>query len=182
MSKAEKAHFGWPMMQSFFMRTTKTLTSLCGCTITKTCPYYFDPLKPYIYIVKLGFTGVYIIFLISPQNIDWGYLLELPHGGSSNEYPQSVEAVRRLWYSLGLPQRGVSYEYPQSMFWAEVWKISKFLSENFHFLMVKFSVYLNRRVFVMHSDLCLCRVHVIRYVYSLCGSNKILFKRAGYTW
>ena len=28
-------------------------------------------------------------------------------------------------------------------------KISEFLSENFHFLLVKFSVYLNRLVFVM---------------------------------
>ena len=28
-------------------------------------------------------------------------------------------------------------------------KMSEFLSENFHFLVVKFSVYLNRRVFVM---------------------------------
>ena len=35
------------------------------------------------------------------------------------------------------------------MFWAEIWKISEFLSEIFHFLVVKFSVYLNRRVFVM---------------------------------
>ena len=33
--------------------------------ITKTCLYNFDPLKPHFYIVKLGFTGVYIIFLIS---------------------------------------------------------------------------------------------------------------------
>ena len=32
--------------------------------ITKTCLYYFDPLKPHFYIVKLGFTGVYIICLI----------------------------------------------------------------------------------------------------------------------
>ena len=32
--------------------------------ITKTCLYNFDPLKPHFYIVKLGFTGVYIIFLI----------------------------------------------------------------------------------------------------------------------
>ena len=31
--------------------------------ITKTCLYTFDPLKkPHFYIVKLGFTGVYIIF------------------------------------------------------------------------------------------------------------------------
>ena len=35
------------------------------------------------------------------------------------------------------------------MFWAEIWKISEFLSENFQFLEVKFSIYLNRRVFVM---------------------------------
>ena len=35
--------------------------------ITKTCLHNFDPLKPHFYIVKLGFTGVYIIFLISAQ-------------------------------------------------------------------------------------------------------------------
>ena len=80
--------------------------------ITKTHLYNFDPLKPHFYIAKLGFTGVYIIFLISAQNIDC--------------------------------------EYPQSMFWAEIWKISEFLSENFQvFFKVKFSIYLNRRVFVM---------------------------------
>ena len=56
-----------------------------------------DPLKPHFYIVKLGFIGVYIIFLISAQNIDCGYSLEPPRRGGSNEYPQS-------------------------MFWAEIWK------------------------------------------------------------
>ena len=35
--------------------------------ITKTRLYKFDPLKSHFYIVKLGFTGVYIIFLISAQ-------------------------------------------------------------------------------------------------------------------
>ena len=35
--------------------------------ITKTRLYNFDPLKPHFYIVKLGFTGVYIMFLISAQ-------------------------------------------------------------------------------------------------------------------
>ena len=35
--------------------------------ITKTCLYKVDPLKPQFYIVKLGFTGVYIIGLISAQ-------------------------------------------------------------------------------------------------------------------
>ena len=58
--------------------------------ITKTCLYNIDPLKPHFYIVKLGFTGVYIIFLISAQNIDCGYSLEPPRRGGSNEYPQSM--------------------------------------------------------------------------------------------
>ena len=83
------------------------------------------PLKPHFYIVKLGFTGVYIIiFLFLLKNIDCGYSLEPPGRGGSNGYPQSV-------------------------FWAEICKISDFLSENFQFWVVKFSIYLNRRVFVM---------------------------------
>ena len=68
-----------------------------GLPITKTCLYNFDPLEPHFYIEKLGFTGVYIIFLIFAQNID-------------------------CWYSLEPPHRGGSNEYPQSMFWAEIWK------------------------------------------------------------
>ena len=35
--------------------------------IKRTNLYNFDPLKPHFYIVKLGFTGVYIIFLILPK-------------------------------------------------------------------------------------------------------------------
>ena len=92
--------------------------------IPKTCLYNIVPLKPHFYIVKLGFTGVCIISLISVQKIDCGYSLEPPRRGGSNEYPQS-------------------------MFWAEIWKISDFLSEIFMFLEVKYSIYLNRRVFVM---------------------------------
>ena len=38
--------------------------------ITKTYLYNFDPLKPHFYIVKLGFAGVNIIFLISAQNME----------------------------------------------------------------------------------------------------------------
>ena len=30
--------------------------------ITKTYLYNFDPLKPHFYIVKLGFTSIYIMF------------------------------------------------------------------------------------------------------------------------
>ena len=94
-------------------------------SITKTCLYNFYPLKPHFYIVKLGFTRVYIIFLVSAQNIDCGYSLEPPRRGGSNEYPQS-------------------------MFWAEIWKISDFFYlKFFSFLEMKFSIYLNRRVFLM---------------------------------
>ena len=38
-----------------------------GYAITKTHLYNFDPRKPHFYVVKLGFTGVYIIVLISAQ-------------------------------------------------------------------------------------------------------------------
>ena len=38
-----------------------------------------DTLTPHFYIVKLWFTGVYIIFLFLLQNIDCGYLLKPSH-------------------------------------------------------------------------------------------------------
>ena len=56
--------------------------------IMKTHLYNFDPLKPYFYIVNLGFTGVYIIFLILLNNIDCAFLSEPPHRDGSNEYQQ----------------------------------------------------------------------------------------------
>ena len=68
---------------------TGTCHNMVGL-ITKTYLYNFDPLKPHFYIVKLGFTGVYISFFISSQNIDCGYSLEPPRQGGSNEYPQSM--------------------------------------------------------------------------------------------
>ena len=77
-------------------RKTSTQTNIAEasvssfCVITKTRLYNVDPLKPHFYIVKLGFTGVYIIFLISAQNTDYGYSLEPPRRGGSNEYPQSI--------------------------------------------------------------------------------------------
>ena len=74
-------------MQRFFMRTMKTDQT---AHIKKTYLYNVDPLKPHFYIVKLGFTGVYIIALISARNIDCEYSLEPPRRGGSNEYPQSM--------------------------------------------------------------------------------------------
>ena len=85
------------------------LLLLCMLDHHENAPLYnFDPLKLHFYIVELGFTGVFIIFLISAPK-------------------------HRLWYSLEPPRRGGSNEYPQSMFWAEIWEISIFFSENFLF-------------------------------------------------
>ena len=107
--------------------------------VTKTRLYNFDPLNPHIYIVKLGFTGVYIIFPFLLKNIDCGYSLELPRWGSSNKYPQS-------------------------MFWAEIWKMLEFfIWFLFSFWRWKFSIYLNRRVFVMQMICCEILVNNQRY-------------------
>ena len=78
------------MHKALILRTYPLEYNVLFSTITKTYLYNFDPLKPHFYIVKLGFTGVYIIFLISAQNIDCGYSLEPPRRGGSNEYPQSM--------------------------------------------------------------------------------------------
>ena len=61
--------------------------------IMKTRLYNFDPFKPHFYIVKLRFTGVYIIFLISAQKHK---LLEPARRGGSNEYHNLWFAPRRL--------------------------------------------------------------------------------------
>ena len=63
---------------------------VCKKYITKTRLYNFDPFKPHFYIVKLGYTGVYIIFLISAQKHRLGYSLEPPRRGGSNVYPRSM--------------------------------------------------------------------------------------------
>ena len=90
--------------------------------IMKTCLYNFDPLKPLFYIVKLGFTGVYIIFLISAQKHRVRVLVR-------------TEAVLTNTHNLCFEQKYEKYQI--------------FLSENFQFLEVKFSTYLNRHVFVI---------------------------------
>ena len=44
--------------------------------ITQTCPCNVDPLTPHFYMVKMGFTGVNIIFYFLLENIECGYSLE----------------------------------------------------------------------------------------------------------
>ena len=48
------------------------------CSIRITFPCDLLPRAPHFYIVKLGFTGVYIIFLFLLKNIYCGYSLEPP--------------------------------------------------------------------------------------------------------
>ena len=47
--------------------------------IRKTSMKCIYPCKPHFYIEKLGFAGVYLIFLFLIQNIHCGYSLEPPH-------------------------------------------------------------------------------------------------------
>ena len=90
--------------------------------ITKTCLYNFDLLTPHFYIVKLRFTRVYIIFLISAQK-------------------------HSLWV---LVRTAVAVLTSTTIYvLSRIIKISDFLSETFHSLVVEFSVYLNRYVLVM---------------------------------
>ena len=46
--------------------------------------------KPHFFILKMGFTGVHIIFLIYAKKHRRGYSLEPPRRGGSNEYPESM--------------------------------------------------------------------------------------------
>ena len=66
------------------------MPTIVGISITKTYLCNFDPLKPHFHIVKLGFTGVYIIFLISAQKYRLRVLVRTASRGGSNEYPQSM--------------------------------------------------------------------------------------------
>ena len=95
------------------------------CYITKIRLYNFDPLQPHFYIVKLGFTGVYIIFLISAQK-------------------------HRLWVLVRTASARRFYRVPTIYVLSRNMKnIRFFYLKIFLFLVVKFSIYLNRCVFVM---------------------------------
>ena len=102
-----------PEIDTFAIDLYETVYTVCYSTfefcITKTCLYNFDPLKSHFYIVKLGFTGVYICFLISAQNVDYGYSLE-----------PFAKAVLTSTHNLCFKQKYKN-------------KNQSFLSQNFHF-------------------------------------------------
>ena len=87
--------------------------------------YNSDPLEPHFYIVKLGFTGVYIIFLTSA----------LKH---------------RLWVLVRTASPRRFYRVPTIYILSRSKKnITIFHLNIFVFSAVKFTMYLYRRVFVM---------------------------------
>ena len=92
--------------------------------ITKTCLYNYDPLKPHFYIVKLGFTGVYIIFPISSQN-------------------------HRLWVFVSTASARRSNEYPQSIFEQKYEKCQSFFIWKNQFLELKIAIYFNTGVYII---------------------------------
>ena len=116
------------------LRMSKAQTCLCSLIntflfITKICLYNADPLKPHFYIVKLGFTGVYIIFLLLLKNIDCGYSLEPPRCLG--------KAVLTSTHNLCFEQKYKKYQN----FYLKTFR--------FFFFVLKFSIHLNRHGFVM---------------------------------
>ena len=80
--------------------------------------------------------GYTLFFLSLLKNIDCGYSLEPPWRGGSNKHLQCISRNMK--------------------------NIRTFLSENFPFLVVKFSIYLNRRVFIMCPCTSLTNLRTVR--------------------
>ena len=99
-----------------------------------TCLYDLDALKPHFYIINVGFTGGGgggegdIIFHISAQNIDCRYSFEPPHRGGSD--------LTSTHYVLSRNMGNIRFFYLKI----------------FLFWVVKFSIYLNRRVLELIWD------------------------------
>ena len=106
----------------------------CVLCISKTYLYNFDPLKSHLYIVKLGFTGVYILFLISAQKHK---LWVLVRTASARRF-QRVPTI----YVLSRNMKNIRFF---------IWKFSLYFN----------ILYLNRRVFVMWSQRA--RYYKLRY-------------------
>ena len=106
-SYCAKAQADFVFMANYDVRGHFLRCALNIWAIMKTRQYNFDPLKPHFYVVKLGFTGVYIIFLILLRNIDCGYSLKPPRRCGSNGY--------------------------HNLFCTKIWKISEFFIWKFSF-------------------------------------------------
>ena len=78
---------------SFFFKKVGLNISYKLSPITKTYLYNFDPIKPHFYIVKLGFTGVYISFLISAQKHKLWILVRT----ASSSFDQKYEKYQNFY-------------------------------------------------------------------------------------
>ena len=125
-----------------FIYSDDVVGLLYGLSSWKLTYIFLTPLNLTFMLENWGLQGYTLFFLFLLKNIDCGYSLEPPRRGGSNEYPQS-------------------------MFWAEIWKISAILSENVQFLVVKFSIYLNRRVFVK------CMSSNVRVYSEMCAQRRL---------
>ena len=105
----------------------------CSSLISKTRLYNFDPLNPLLYSKTWVYRGIYYFFISALKHRLWVLV--------------RTASSRRFWRVLTI------YVLSRNMK-----KYQNFLSENFHFLVVKCSVYLNRHVFVMCFSCWLCTV------------------------
>ena len=87
--------------------------------ITKTCLYNFDPLKPHFCIKNWGLQGYTLFFSFLLKNIDCGYSRRFYRVPTINVLSRNMKNIRIFYLKI------------------------------FIFMVVKFSVYLNRHVFVM---------------------------------
>ena len=104
------------------------MTSLEEVIIRITCPCNVYPPEPHFYTAKLGYAGVYQIFLFLLQNIDCGYSLEPPRIFFfwSFEISEGISGANIMGYL----SRGWSMEYhicfyiPKCSYWSVVLKSS----------------------------------------------------------
>ena len=107
----------------------KKRSSLCSQFAMRKCTYLVVIRKTYLY----NFDPIKPYFYNSKTGVYRGI-----------HYLFSAEK-QRLWVLVRTGSHNLCFEQKYE-------KISEFLSENFHFLVVKFSGYLNRHVFVIVTD------------------------------
>ena len=105
-----------------------------NCSYRKHAYIILTPLKPHVYPVKLGFTGVYINFHISARKNRLWVLVRT-----------ALSCTHNLCFE---------YKYEKHQIF--------FLSENFPFLVAKCSIYLNKRVFIMLKHINVIHIYLVR--------------------
>ena len=113
-----------PILESWYIDTFLASRKHAYIILTPLKPHFYIV---YFYIVKLGFTGIYTIFLISAEKHRLWVLVRTASLRRFQREP-TIYVLRRNMKNIRI-----------------------FYLKIFSFLVVKFSVYLNRHVFVMVS-------------------------------